>query len=144
MFFIPAPSFADEMGMIGSGGDAGGTLVIPSQASGVLVQGTLRLAAVQFHLGIRTGSAPWLHVPRFVTIDHSTDVERNQLPNCLALWFERTDESPPVHPRLGILRCFGCLVLPLPVQASVWVLSLPWFFFGVAFLLIGLPYVRRA
>jgi alpha-1,3-glucan synthase len=29
-------------------------------------------------------------------------------------------------------------------RPSVWVLSLPWFFFGVAFLLIGLPYVSAS
>ena len=29
-------------------------------------------------------------------------------------------------------------------KPSVWVLSLPWFFFGVAFLLIGLPYVHSS
>jgi len=27
-------------------------------------------------------------------------------------------------------------------KPSIWVLSLPWFFFGVPFLLIGLPYVH--
>ena len=29
-------------------------------------------------------------------------------------------------------------------KPAVWVLSLPWFFFGVAFLLIGLPYVSTS
>lgn len=29
-------------------------------------------------------------------------------------------------------------------RPSVWVLSLPWFFFGVAFLLIGLPFVNKS
>ena len=29
-------------------------------------------------------------------------------------------------------------------KPSVWVLSLPWFFFGVGFLLIGLPYVSTS
>jgi len=29
-------------------------------------------------------------------------------------------------------------------KPSIWVLSLPWFFFGVAFLLIGLPFVSKS
>jgi len=29
-------------------------------------------------------------------------------------------------------------------KPSIWVLSLPWFFFGVAFLLIGLPYIHSS
>ena len=30
------------------------------------------------------------------------------------------------------------------LKPAVWVLSMPWFFFGVAFLLIGLPYVSKS
>lgn len=29
-------------------------------------------------------------------------------------------------------------------RPAIWVLSLPWFFFGVAFLLIGLPYISKS
>lgn len=29
-------------------------------------------------------------------------------------------------------------------KPAIWVLSLPWFFFGVAFLLIGLPYISNS
>ena len=29
-------------------------------------------------------------------------------------------------------------------KPAVWVLSIPWFFFGVAFLLIGLPYISKS
>jgi len=29
-------------------------------------------------------------------------------------------------------------------KPAVWVLSIPWFFFGVVFLLIGLPYISKS
>ena len=50
-----------------------------------------------------------------VTTDRFTDVERDQLSNCLALWFKWADQSPAVH-RWRDLRRFGCLVPALPFQ----------------------------
>ena len=116
--FVPAPSFGDEMGMVGNGGDPGGaTLVIPSRLQVFLSRELFGWPL--YGLILAFGQVRWLFGCVFwvVTTDRFADVERDQLSNRLALWFERTEGHRIVHPRLSLLRCFGCLVPALPSQA---------------------------
>jgi len=87
--FIPAPSYDDEMGMVGGGGDyEGATIVIPSRLQVFLSRELFGwpLYGIILAFGqVCLGRAFYV----MVTTDHSTDVERDQLPNRIAFWYER-------------------------------------------------------
>ena len=116
--FVPAPSFGDEMGVVGSGGDArGATLVIPSRLQVFLSRELFGWPLYGLILAFGQVHRLFSYVSWVVTTDCLVDVERDQLSNRLTLWFERADRHPVVHPWLSLLRCFGCLVPALPSQA---------------------------
>ena len=115
---IPAPSFGDDMGMVGNGGDAGGaTLVIPSRLQVFLSRELFGWPLYGLILALGQVCQLFGCVFLVVTTDRFADVERDQLSNRLTLWFQRTDGHRIVYPRFSLLRCFGCLVPALPSQA---------------------------
>ena len=56
-------------------------------------------------------------VGSFLTIRYFTDVERDELSNRIALWFEWAGQLPTVRDWRCILRSFRLLVSVVPVQA---------------------------
>ena len=105
--------------MIGGGGDAGGaTLVIPSRLQVFLSRELFGWPL--YGLILAFGQVCCLFSRMLgvdVMTDRFADVERDQLSNCIALWFERTDGHRTVHPWFSLLRVFGHLVPALPSQA---------------------------
>ena len=107
------------MGVIaGEGGDPGGaTIYIPSRLQ-VFMSREL-FGWPLYGIVLAFGQVRYLQIAYskvVVTTDRFTDVERDQLPNCLARWFKWADQSPAVHRRRDLLRRFGCLVPALPFQ----------------------------
>ena len=97
--------------MLGGHGDSASTIIIiPSRLQMFLSKELFDwLYGIILAIG-QVRFPPVVHSGYIVTIDRSADVERDQLPDRNALWFERGDQCYTLQRWRGLLRCFGRLV----------------------------------